>query len=336
MAFEAAVTKQAVAHKMTLMIGRTHGVHAEPLTFGFVLAMWVDEIRRHRTRIEAARAQMAYGKISGAVGTHAHVPPEIEERACALLGLTPAPVSTQILQRDRHAQVIMTLALLATSLEKFAVEIRHLQRTEVHEVEEPFGGGAKTPVEDDPNLPVSLGAAVDQQGSSAMPHKRNPHKTERISGLARIVRSYSIAAMENVPLWHERDISNSAPERIIFPESFALTDYMLRLFTRIMDELVVFPERMRENLESTHGLVASQRVLLALTERGMARQDAYKIVQSGAMESWATTEPLQSILGRNPAVAELLPADDLASLFDHDYHLKHIETAFTRLGIGEE
>lgn len=336
-AFEQAVTKQAVAHKMTLMIGRTHGVHAEPLTFGFVLAMWVDEIRRHRTRIEAARAQMAYGKISGAVGTHAHVPPEIEERACALLGLSPAPVSTQILQRDRHAQVIMALALLATSLEKFAVEIRHLQRTEVHEVEEPFGGGrAKTPIDDDPNLPISLGVAVDQQGSSAMPHKRNPHKTERISGLARIVRSYSIAAMENVPLWHERDISNSAPERIIFPESFTLTDYMLRLFTRIMDELVVFPERMRENLESTHGLVASQRVLLALTEHGMARQDAYKIVQNGAMESWATGEPLQNILGRDAMVTELLAPDELAALFDPGYHLAHIDTAFARLGIGEE
>ncbi|MDQ6833155.1 MAG: adenylosuccinate lyase [Chloroflexota bacterium] len=349
-AFEQAVTKQAITHKMTLMIGRTHGVHAEPLTFGFVLAMWVDEVRRHRTRIEAARAQMAYGKISGAVGTHAHVPPEIEERACALLGLSPAPVSTQILQRDRHAQVIMALALLATSLEKFAIEIRHLQRTEVHEVEEPFGskqevrssesGSPRTPNSElrtpDSELPVSLGVAVDQQGSSAMPHKRNPHKTERISGLARIVRSYSIAAMENVPLWHERDISNSAPERIIFPESFTLTDYMLRLFARIMDELVVFPERMRANLESTHGLVASQRVLLALTERGMARQDAYKIVQSGAMESWATDEPLQSILGRNLTVAELLPPDELASLFDHGYHLKHIDTAFARLGIGEE
>ncbi len=349
-AFEQAVTKQAVAHKRTLMIGRTHGVHAEPLTFGFVLAMWVDEIRRHRTRIEAARVQMAYGKISGAVGTHAHVPPEIEERACTLLGLSPAPVSTQILQRDRHAHVIITLALLATSLEKFAIEIRHLQRTEVHEVEEPFGSKQEVrssefevrgtsdpePQTSNPELPVSLGAAVDQQGSSAMPHKRNPHKTERISGLARIVRSYSIAAMENVPLWHERDISNSAPERIIFPESFTLTDYMLRLFTRIMDELVVFPERMRANLESTRGLVASQRVLLALTERGMARQDAYKIVQSGAMESWATEEPLQSILGRNPTVAELLPPDELATLFDHGYHLKHIDTAFTRLGIGEE
>jgi adenylosuccinate lyase len=265
------------------------------------------------------------------------VPPEIEERACALLGLTAAPVSTQILQRDRHAQVIMALALLATSLEKFAVEIRHLQRTEVHEVEEPFGGGgAKTPVEDDPTMPVSLGAAVDQQGSSAMPHKRNPHKTERISGLARIVRSYSIAVMENVPLWHERDISNSAPERIIFPESFTLTDYMLRLFTRIMDELVVFPERMRENLESTHGLVASQRVLLALTEHGMARQDAYKIVQRGAMESWATGEPLQSILAKEPMVNEVLTPEALAALFDHGYHLAHIDTAFTRLGIGEE
>jgi len=336
-AFERAVTAQAVAHRRTLMIGRTHGVHAEPLTFGFVLAMWVDEIRRHRTRLDAARAQMAYGKISGAVGTHAHVPPEVEERACALLGLSAAPVSTQILQRDRHAQVITTLALLATSLEKFAVEIRHLQRTEVHEVEEPFGvGGAKTPVEDDPNLPVSLGVAVDQQGSSAMPHKRNPHKTERISGLARIVRSYTIVAMENVPLWHERDISNSSPERIIFPESFALTDYMLRLFTRIMDELVVFPERMRANLESTHGLVASQRVLLALTEHGMARQDAYKIVQRGAMESWETGGPLQEILAKDRAVMELLTPDALAELFDPGYHLVHIDTAFSRLGIGQE
>jgi adenylosuccinate lyase len=176
---------------------------------------------------------------------------------------------------------------------------------------------------------------VDQQGSSAMPHKRNPHKTERISGLARVVRSYSIAAMENVPLWHERDISNSAPERIIFPESFTLADYMLRLFTRIMDELVVFPERMRENLESTHGLVASQRVLLVLTEHGMARQDAYKIVQRGAMESWATGEPLQTILGRDATVAELLAPDELAALFDPGYHLAHIETAFARLGIGE-
>jgi adenylosuccinate lyase len=345
-AFERAVTAQAVAHKGTLMIGRTHGVHAEPLTFGFVLAMWVDEIRRHRTRLDAARAQMAYGKISGAVGTHAHVPPAIEERACALLGLSAAPVSTQILQRDRHAQVIMALALLATSLEKFAIEIRHLQRTEVHEVEEPFGSGqraassgqqvASATLSTDEDLPVSLGVAVDQQGSSAMPHKRNPHKTERISGLARIVRSYSIAAMENVPLWHERDISNSAPERIIFPEAFTLTDYMLRLFTRIMDELVVFPERMRANLESTHGLVASQRVLLALTEHGMARQDAYKIVQRDAMESWATSEPLQSILAREPMVSDVLTPEALAALFDHGYHLAHIDTAFARLGIGEE
>ncbi len=336
-AFERAVTAQAVAHKETIMIGRTHGVHAEPLTFGFVLAMWVDEIRRHRTRIAAARAQMAYGKISGAVGTHAHVPPAIEERACAVLGLTAAPVSTQILQRDRHAQVIMALALLATSLEKFAVEIRHLQRTEVHEVEEPFGNtGAKTPAADDPELPVSLGVAADQQGSSAMPHKRNPHKTERISGLARVVRSYSITAMENVPLWHERDISNSAPERIIFPDAFILTDYMLRLFTRIMDELVVFPERMRANLESTHGLVSSQRVLLALIDRGMARQDAYKIVQRGAMQAWETEEPLLSILGRDATVSELLTPDELTALFDVSYHLAHIDTAFARLGIGKE
>jgi adenylosuccinate lyase len=345
-AFERAVTAQAVAHKHTIMIGRTHGVHAEPLTFGFVLAMWVDEIRRHRTRIEAAQAQMAYGKISGAVGTHAHVPPEIEERACELLGLTPAPVSTQILQRDRHAHVITALALLATSLEKFATEIRHLQRTEVHEVEEPFGSqsgsrgveksGSNGAKPDDSELPVSLGVAVEQQGSSAMPHKRNPHKTERICGLARIVRSYVVAAMENVNLWHERDISNSAPERIIFPESFILTDYMLRLFTRIMDELIVYPERMRENLESTRGLVASQRVLLALTERGMARQDAYKVVQGGAMTAWETGEPLHDLLARDATVRERLRPDELAELFDPAYHLKQIDTAFRRLGIGEE
>ncbi len=337
-AFERAVTAQAIAHKMTLMIGRTHGVHAEPLTFGFVLAVWVDEIRRHRTRLAQARAQMAYGKISGAVGTHAHIAPEIEERACALLGLTAAPVSTQILQRDRHAHVITALALLATSLEKFATEIRHLQRTEVHEVEEPFGsqGAAKPDIEPagKADLPVSLGVATEQQGSSAMPHKRNPHKTERICGLARIVRSYVVAAMENVPLWHERDISNSAPERIIFPEACILTDYMLRLFTRVMAELVVYPERMRENLESTRGLVSSQRVLLALTERGMARQDAYKIVQGGSMQSWASGEPLHDILARDPAVRDHLPPDDLAALFDHAYHLVHIDTAFQRLGIG--
>jgi len=337
-AFERAVTAQALRHKETLMIGRTHGVHAEPLTFGFVLAVWVDELRRHRVRLEAARTQMAFGKISGAVGTHAHVPPEIEERACALLGLTPAPVSTQILQRDRHAHVIMAFALLATSLEKFAVEIRHLQRTEVHEVEEPFGGGggngtAQTAAQDDPDLPVSLGVAVEQQGSSAMPHKRNPHKTERISGLARVVRSYVTAAMENVPLWHERDISNSAPERIIFPDACILTDYMLRLFTRIMSELVVYPERMRENLESTHGLINSQRALLTLVERGIPRQDAYKIAQRAAMQSWESGEPLHDILARDATVQEKITPADLAALFDSAYHLRHIDTAFARLGL---
>lgn len=336
-AFEAAVTARAVEHRDTLMIGRTHGVHAEPLTFGFVLAVWIDEIRRHRTRLDAARAQMAFGKISGAVGTHAHIAPEIEERACALLGLTPAPVSTQILQRDRHAQVIMALALLATSLDKFAVELRHLQRTEVREVEEPFGAGsAKADAPDDPDLPPSLRGAVDQGGSSAMPHKRNPFKTERISGLARVVRGHALTAMENVPLWHERDMSNSAPERIIFPEAFVLCDYMLRLFTRLMDELTVFPERMRRNLDSTHGLVNSQRVLLALVEAGMARQDAYKIVQREAMTAWESDEPLHDILARDPQVRDHLPPEALAALFDPAYHLRNIGVAFARLGLGEE
>ncbi len=336
-ALEGAVTQQAMTHRDTIMIGRTHGVHAEPLTFGFVLAVWVDELRRHRTRLEAARAQIAYGKISGAVGTHAHVPPEIEERACAMLGLTPAPVSTQILQRDRHAQVIMALALLATSLDKFAVELRHLQRTEVREVEEPFGATGATPdATPDPDLPPSLAAAVDQQGSSAMPHKRNPFKSERISGLARVVRGHAFAAMENVGLWHERDMSNSAPERIIFPESFTLCDYMLRLFTRIMAELTVFPDRMRENLESTHGLINSQRALLALTEGGMARQDAYKVVQGAAMTAWATGEPLHDLLARDPDVQARLSPAALAALFDPAYHLRHIGVAFARLGLDGE
>ena len=248
------------------MIGRTHGVHAEPITFGFKLAGWFEELRRARNRLKFAREEIAVGKISGAVGTHANVPPDLEDEVCARLGLGVDPISTQIVQRDRHAQFIGTLAILATTLDKFAVEIRHLARTEVRELEEPFDPG--------------------NQGSSAMPHKRNPHESERISGLSRLVRGYALSAMENVVLWHERDISNSSAERVIFPDACILLDYMLHLFTEIVDDWVVYPERMLANLESTGGAIFSQRAMLALVEAGVDRQVAYKLVQSNAMRAW--------------------------------------------------
>ena len=266
-ALRGAVGKLALAHKDTVQVGRTHGIHAEPTTFGLKLAGWYDELGRARRRLEASRADMAVGKISGAVGTHANVPPRVEERVCSLLGLAPDPVSTQIVPRDRHAAFVATLATIASSLDKFATEIRHLQRTEVREVAEPFGAG--------------------QQGSSAMPHKRNPVLTERVSGLARVLRGHAVAALETVPLWHERDISNSSVERIVFPDACIALDYMLALMERVIAGLDVYPERMRRNLEATGGLVYSQRVLLALVEAGLDRQAAYKIVQRAAMRAWA-------------------------------------------------
>ena len=315
------VTLAAVAleHKHTVMIGRTHGVHAEPTTFGLKVLTWYDEIGRHLRRLEAARKDIAVGKISGAVGTHANVPPEVEDRALQRLDLGTDPVSTQIVQRDRHAAVLNALALLASSLDKFATEIRHLQRTEVREVEEPFGEA--------------------QQGSSAMPHKRNPHKSERISGLARVVRGFALTGMEDVALWHERDISHSSAERVIFPGAFILCDYMLGQFDAIMSGLNVYPGRMKRNLEMTGGLVFSQPVMLALTESGMDRQAAYKIVQRYAMEVWeadARGESGPSFLERihaDPEVQARIPDEDLRELMSMERHLEYVDDAYRRVGL---
>lgn len=313
---EAVLARQAVAHKHTLMVGRSHGIQAEPMTFGHKLAVWVAETRRHQQRLAQTREMVAVGKIGGAVGTHANVPPAVEEYVCERLGLRPAEAATQIIQRDRHAQFILTLALIAASLEKFATELRGLQRTEVSEVAEPFSAG--------------------QQGSSAMPHKRNPELAERICGLARVVRAAATPALENVTLWHERDISHSSVERIILPDSCLALDYMLRTFTYMMDDLDVYPARMRRNLDRSGGLVYSGRVLLALVEKGMGRQDAYELVQRYAKQVWDDEQgDFQALLRADPRVQELLGADGLAELFDPRYHLRDIDTAFRRLGLGD-
>jgi adenylosuccinate lyase len=311
----AALEARALEFKDTVMVGRTHGVHAEPTTFGFKLAGWVDELRRDRRRIEEAGDGLRVGKISGAVGTHANVPPEVEEYALARLGLRPDPVSTQIVQRDRHAHFLATLAVVAGSLERFAVEIRHLQRTEVREVEEPFGAG--------------------QQGSSAMPHKRNPELSERICGLARVIRGNAVTALEAQALWHERDISNSSAERLIFPEGCLVLDYALQLMNRIIAEMSVFPERMRRNLDLTHGLVFSQRVLLELIDRGVSRAAAYDVVQRCAMETWRTDRDFRELLTAEPLVRSHLSERELDLLFDVSYYLRYIDTAFERLGLRQ-
>ncbi len=310
----AALERRAIEHKDTVMIGRTHGMHAEPVTFGFKLAVWVDEIRRHIRRLEEVRPVIAVGKISGAAGTHANVSPEVEEEVCAELGLAAAPVSTQTLQRDRHAHFITTLALVGASLEKFATEIRHLQRTEVREVEEPFG--------------------EHQQGSSAMPHKRNPHRSERIAGLARLLRGYALTALENVALWHERDISHSSTERVIFPDACLVLDYALAEMTALIEGLVVFPDAMRFNLEASGGLTFSQQVLLKLVEKGMDRQAAYKLVQKHAMRAWQERVSFVDNLQSDPEITSRLNQAELAGAFDYGYHLKHIDVAFNRLGLS--
>ena len=304
---------KAMEHKYTPMIGRTHGVHAEPITFGLKLAIWVEEMRRHQQRLGEAKKAIAMGKISGAVGTYATVPPEVEQRACRKLGLLPAPVSNQILQRDRHAQFVTTLAVIASSLEKFAIEIRGLQRTEVGEVGEPFSTG--------------------QTGSSAMPHKRNPELCERISGLARLVRGYALTSMENIALWHERDISHSSTERVILPDACLLVDYCLSVFTSIMKGLQVFPQRMKMNMELTKGLVFSQRVMLALIDKGLSRQKAYELVQRNAMKSWKGNKNFLSLLKADPEVTEILPQSELGPLFDYQYYLRHVDEIFERLGL---
>lgn len=304
---------RAREHRRTLCVGRTHGVHAEPTTFGLKLAVWVDEMRRQRARLEAARASVAVGAISGTVGTHASVPPEVEEIVCRKLGLNVEAASTQVIQRDRHAHFVQTLALIGASLEKFATEIRHLQRTEVLEAEEPFAEG--------------------QTGSSAMPHKRNPEKCERICGLARVLRGYATAALENVALWHERDISHSSAERIILPDACLALDYALDLFTQIMGGLVVYPERMRENLDRSYGLVFSQRVLLALIETGMSREAAYRLVQEHAMRAWRERRPFLELLQEDPRITERLSPSQLVELFDYEFYLRNIDATFDRLGL---
>jgi adenylosuccinate lyase len=309
----AVLEQRAVEHKHTIMMGRTHGVHAEPTTFGLKLALWVEEMKRNGFRFAEARKAIAVGKISGAVGTHATVPPQVEKIACARLGLEAAPVSSQIVQRDRHAQFVTTLAILASSLEKFATEIRGLQRTEILEAEEPFEEG--------------------QTGSSAMPHKRNPELCERICGLARLLRGYALTSMENIALWHERDISHSSTERIIFPDSCLVLDYVLNIFIYIMKGLQVYPERMKENLGLTKGLVFSQRVMIALIEKGLSREQAYKMVQRNAMKSWKERTSFFDLLQNDPDVGEHLPKSELKGIFDYGHFLRHIDEVFQRVGL---
>jgi len=306
-----AVIKRAKEHKRTPCIGRSHGIHAEPTTFGWKLAVWVDELGRAKTRIQRARETIAVGKLSGAVGTFAHLSPAIEEKAMASLGLAPAPASTQIVQRDRHAEYFSALALVGASIEKFAVEIRHLQRTEVREAEEAFGKG--------------------QKGSSAMPHKRNPILSENLSGLARVLRGYALSAMEDVPLWHERDISHSSVERVIAPDATVTLDFMLHRFAGLMDGLRVYPERMRENLELTRGLVFSQPVLLKLIEKGMERQAAYALVQRNAMKVWEEDREFRALIAQDPEVKKLLDPKELAECFDLDRQLRHVDAVFERV-----
>ncbi len=312
-ALEATLTELALAHRDTVTIGRTHGVHAEPTTFGLKVAVWVDEARRARRRLRFAREELAVGKLAGAVGTHANVPPEVEEDACRRLGLAPVAAGTQVIQRDRHATFLAMLGVIAASLEKMATEIRHLQRTEVREAEEPFREG--------------------QQGSSAMPHKRNPILCERICGLARLVRGYVTPALENVALWHERDISHSSTERVILPDACLALDYALDLTTRVLRGLRVDRERMRANVDLTGGLIFSQRALLALIDAGMGRQDAYKVVQELAMRAWTGGDSFRTLLAADPRVAAVLSPDQLDGLFDLSYHLRYVGAAYERLGI---
>ena len=310
---EEAISRRAVEHKNALMMGRTHGVHAEPTTLGLKLALWVEETRRMKQRLEQAARGVSVGKFSGAVGTHATLPPEVEETACRFLGLEVEKVSSQIVPRDRHAEFVSALALCAASLEKFATEIRSLQRTEVLEAEEPFHAG--------------------QTGSSAMPHKRNPELSERICGLARLIRGHAVTALENVALWHERDISHSSAERIILPDATMALDYILDLATYVIGGMVVYPDNMMANVEKTRGLVFSQRVMLALIDKGLTREEAYKITQTASMESWNTGQDFRDLLRASAAVAQRLPSNELESLFDYTYYTRYVNESFQRIGL---
>ena len=306
--------RRAVEFKHTPTIGRTHGIHAEPTTFGLKLLNWYAEMERNLTRFDAAAEEMRVGKLSGAVGTFGHLKPEHEEKICARLGLKPAPVATQVIQRDRHAAYISTLAIIASTLDKIAVEVRHLQRTEVREAQEFF--------------------SEKQKGSSAMPHKKNPITSEQISGLARVLRGNAQAAFENIPLWHERDISHSSVERIIFPDSTILVDYLLAKTTDLIDRLLVYPERMKKNLESTGGLIFSGQLLLDLSEAGMMREDAYRLVQSHAMRSWKEDLIFRDEVAKDAAITALLNPEKLAQTFDYTRQLGNVDAIFKRV-LGE-
>ncbi|MDX6153630.1 adenylosuccinate lyase [Marinococcus sp. PL1-022] len=304
---------KAKEHKHTIMMGRTHGVHAEPTTFGIKLALLYQEMKRNIERFDAAAEGIRVGKLSGAVGTFANIPPAIEESVCRKLGLQAAPVSTQTLQRDRHADYMSTLALIATSIEKMAVEIRSLQKSETREVEEFFAKG--------------------QKGSSAMPHKRNPIGSENMTGLARVIRGHMLTAYENVPLWHERDISHSSAERIIIPDATTALNYMLNRFGNIVKNLTVFEDNMKANMDKTLGLVFSQRVLLTLINKGMVREEAYDTVQPKAMEAWEKGIPFRELVESEPAITNVLSSEEIEDCFDHRHHMKEVDTIFARAGI---
>jgi len=309
------IKRRAFEHRDTVMVGRSHGIHAEPITFGLKLAIWFDEMRRNRRRLENAKETISCGKLSGAVGTFAHADPWIESYVCEHLGLKPAPASSQIIQRDRYAEVFCALAVLASSVEKIATEVRHLQRTEVLEAEEYFRPG--------------------QKGSSAMPHKRNPVLSENLCGLARLVRSYTIPALENVTLWHERDISHSSVERVTGPDAFIGTDFMLSRLTGILDNLIVYPARMEHNLNMLKGLVFSQQVLLTLTQKGVSREESYRIVQKQAMEVWEGNGTFKERLLADQDLTKYLTPKEIEAIFNINYHLKHVHTIFERVFGGE-
>ncbi|MGB5217487.1 MAG: adenylosuccinate lyase [Smithella sp.] len=307
----AVLKRRALENKNTLMIGRSHGIHAEPITFGLKMALWYQEMKRNRQRLLQARESVSVGKISGAVGTFSFIDPFVEEYVCGKLGLNPAPVSSQIVQRDRHAEFFTTLAIIASSIDKFAQEIRLLQRTEVREAEEYFSSG--------------------QKGSSAMPHKRNPILSENLSGLARLVRAYAVASLEDIALWHERDISHSSVERVIGPDATIALDFMLHRFANMMDKLVIYPERMLDNIHMTHGVIFSQMVLLSLIDKGITREDAYAIVQNNAMKSWQEGLEFKDLLEKDSTVTKYLKKKELAAIFDVKNFLKNLNFIFNRV-----
>lgn len=306
--------EKAKAHKYTVMMGRTHGIHAEPTTFGLKCALWYAEMKRNLERFEAAAADVEFGKLSGSVGTFANIPPEVEQYTCEKLGLTPAPISTQTLQRDRHAYYLATLALIGSTMEKIAVEVRHLQRSEVREAEEAFRKG--------------------QKGSSSMPHKRNPISSENITGCARVLRGYMVTGYENIPLWHERDISHSSAERIILPDATTLLDYMLSRFSNVIENLVVFEDNMEANIWKTQGLVFSQRILNKLIDKGVNREEAYDAVQPLAMESWENQKLFRPLIDNDEFISSQLSKEEIEDAFDLQHHTRNVDVIFERVGLG--